>query len=519
MSKIQQKFDHEYLNQTRTVTVQDLTMLSHIDPRVNTLQLKVIIHSLQSQDPTALNTPLIIEEKRSALPVRILKWLSGSKNRIKISVKMGNAEIIHFYAKNRSQAERNLKLAHYLNTIVQSGTRKDKEAAIKSAEVFVRSAVHLPKERNQLLKLIQSEAGEILHTRIADEPHYSAEVRHLESVLAHIKNGDRLFEHEKFNLEELAQLLYLEKAPKEFQPKNLKKVLDELRSLVDKHTLLQNGDIGLTDIDKKNKLDQEELNSLERLFKILLHSPYIHSQMFIKGKIHHVVKEYRASEVNLKLQAQCVFLRVHPEELLNENPKIIDALKKKYGANYRAAIDAKFRKIQDDLHNRLSDDKNIKGGGRFTKVKNKYRYMIKTGLAHWIKPLQKRLRKSTKDIEAAHLRVYGEEPLKKAKYHCTEFVAEVTLASLFELEKQMQRELGEEFSETPIIQFPFSERERVRFLDPARLIAELKKSGAISQVPANPVLVELLKQEDLDWSDPDLFSGLISRPSPKIIKN
>jgi hypothetical protein len=144
--------------------------------------------------------------------------------------------------------------------------------------------------------------------------------------------------------------------------------------------------------------------------------------------------------------------------------------------------------------------------------------MMKTGLAHWFYPIQKRVRGSTKEFEAAHVRIFGKETLQKAKYHCTEFVADITLATLFELDKQLRAELGAEFANTPIIQFPFSERERVRFLDPARLITELKKCGAITQVPPNPVLVELLKQEDLDWSDPKLFAGLISRPSPKINK-
>lgn len=486
-------------------------MLSRLDPRINTIRAQQFASQIKDTNQT-----LSIEVKKLSLPSRIFKHLTGSKERLKISVKIGKTEVIQFNVKNRSQAERHLHMAHYLNEIAQASAQSEKEVAIKAAQIYVRNNIHKAGERKKLFQLIHASAGSVLHVIKGDEPLQSPEARHLESILIRIKKGERIQDFEKLSLEDLAQLLALEKAPTEEQPANLKKILDELRSLVDKNTNLQNGDIGLTDIDKKNKLDQQELNLIEKVFKKVLHSSFLHAQVFIKGKIHHVVKEYRTNEATIKLQTQCAFLRVHPEELIEENAKLVSALKEKYGVNYQAAIDAKFRNIQEELHEKITDSKKLISGGRFFKVKNSFRHMMKTGLAHWFYPMQKRVSKSTKEFEAAHVRVFGEEPLKKAKYHCTEFVAEVTLASLFELDKQLRSELGGEFAETPIIQFPFSERERIRFLDPTRLITELKKCGAITQVPQNPVLVELLKAEDLEWSDPTLFEGMVSRPSPKI---
>lgn len=517
----QTSFDH--LNQSRKISIQDLTMLSRLNPRINTIRVEQLAIGLKQHDQADQNLPLVFEAKKSNLPVRIWKWMTGDKNRLKISVKQGEVEVFHFYAKNASEAKRQLKIAHYLNKILQCNSREEKHDAIHAAQVYIRNHFHKEHERTKHFQVIEKVAAEVIHDKKPEEkrqnePLMSQEVRQLETLLLRIKNGEQNFEHEKISLMDLAKLLETEKAPKELQPKNLKMALDELRYLIEKHTPLQNGDIGITDIDKKNILDTDEINCLEKLFKTVLESPYLHAQMYLKGKIHHVVSDLRESEASIKLQAQCAFLRIHPENLLNQNPQLITALKNKYSDNYQAAIDAKFRKIQESLHNRLSESGKGKGDGRFAKVRNNYRHMMKTGIAHWFWPLQKRVRRSTKEFEAAHVRVYGKEPLRKAKYHCTEFVAEITLAALFELEKQLKNELGDEFANTPIIHYPFSERERVRFLDPARLITELKKCGAITQVPPNPVLVELLKQEDLNWSDPDLFSGLVSRPNPKINK-
>lgn len=517
MNKIERSSFH-HLNQSGKISIQDLTMLSRLNPRINTLKVEQLANSLKHLDQDTQKLPLLFEAKKSSLPVRFWKWLTGDKNRLKIIVKRGDEELLHFFAKSVSQAKREIKIAHLLNAIAQSVSRKEKQVTIHAAEAYIRRHFHNDHYRKNLLQIIQKVTAEALKEMKPEEgkknePLMSHEVQHLEALLERIKTGESNFEHEKITLSDLAKLLELEKAPQEIQPKNLKKTLDELRKLVKEQTLLQNGDIGLTDIDKKNILDGEEINRLERLFKTVLQTPYLHAQMFIKGKIHHIVQDYRESEASLKLQAQCAFLRIHPEELLNDNLTLIEALKKKYGDNYRAAIEAKFRTIQESLHNTLSEPAQGKGEGRFTKVRNSFKHMMKTGLAHWFYPLQKRVRRSTKEFETAHIRVYGKAPLQKAKYHCTEFVAEVTLATLFELDKQLKSELGAEFADTPIIRFPFSERERVRFLDPARLISELKKCGAITQVPPNPVLVELFKQQDLNWGDPELFSGLVSRPA------
>lgn len=516
MDKIQQKFTHEFLNRTRVITVQDLTMLSRLDPRISTFHAEIIAEALMQVGQAALHTELTFEEVKSSLPLRLWKWLTGDKDRIRINVKMGDFEVIHFYSKNRLHAEHTLKMAHYLNAIAQANKRTDKASAIKSAQVFIRNSIRHASDRKWLFDLIEKVSKE--GKRLEKAPLFTAEVQRLGEILDRMQKGERIFDHEKFTLDDLAKLLELEKAPRDYQPRHLKKVMDALRDLVQKNTPLQSGDIGLTDIDKKNILDSQDLNRLERLFKSVLKSPYLHAQTFIRGKIHHIVQEYRESEANIKLQAQCVFLRIHPEELLEKDPQIEAALRKQYGDNYRSKMDAMYRKIQDSLHDMLSADSPAKKG-KYARVKNSFKHMMKTGLAHWFFPLQKRLRKSRTEFEAAHTRVYGEKSIKKAKYHCTEFVAEITIAALSELDRELRNELGEEFANRPIIRLPFSERERVRFLGPARLIEELKKRGAITQVPPNPVLVELLKQNDLDWSDPALFSGLISRPSPVIGQN